>query len=133
MTRVLIVDDNPMFTEMAEFVLRAAQYETATAADAEEALSEIPRFNPELVLLDVQMPGMDGIALTRQLKADPETQGIVLVAFTAFASKGDEIKLKAAGFDGYIAKPVEVMTLAAQVRFWLEGPSTAKNSGFLWP
>jgi two-component system cell cycle response regulator DivK len=132
-TRVLIVDDNPMFTEMAEFVLRAADYVTATAADAREALAEIPRFNPDLVLLDVQMPGMDGMELTRQLKADPSTQDIVLVAFTAYASKGDEIELKAAGFDGYVAKPLEVMTLAAEVRFWLEGPSSARGSRFLWP
>lgn len=133
LTRVLIVDDNEMFIEMAKFVLAAAGYEVDGSSDAAAALLTIPIFLPDLILMDVQMPGVDGIELTRRLKADPATQHIVIVAFTAFALKGDASMLQAAGFNGYIAKPVDVMTLAAEVRFWLEGPESARGSPFVWP
>jgi two-component system, cell cycle response regulator DivK len=131
--RVLVVDDNEMFVEMATFVLNKASHLTASANGAEQAMALIPEFKPDLILMDIQMPGTDGMALTSRLKADPGTRHIPVVAFTAYAAKGDEMGLKAAGFDGYIAKPVDVETLAAQVRFWLEGPSSARNSHFLWP
>lgn len=124
--RVLIVDANEMFIEMVRFVLTAA-------ADASRALLQIPAFLPELILMDVQMPGMDGIELTRRLKADPATQHIVNVAFTAFALKGDELGLRAAGFDGYVARPADVMTLAAELRFWYEGTASARGRRFAWP
>jgi two-component system cell cycle response regulator DivK len=133
LTRVLVVDDNEMFTEMATFVLSAAGYVVEAASDASRALATIPVFLPDLILMDIQMPEIDGIELTRRLKADPATRHIVVVAFTAYASKGDEHGLKAAGFDGYVAKPVNVMTLAAEVRFWLEGPESARRSPFVWP
>lgn len=131
--RVLIVDDNEMFIEMSKFVLTAAAYEVRTAPSASEALLQIPVFLPDLILMDVRMPVMDGIQLTRQLKADPATRHICIIAFTAFALQGDAPELQAAGFDGYIAKPVDVMTLAAEVRFWLEGPQSARRSHFVWP
>ena len=133
LTRVLIVDDNEMFIEMTRFVLTAAAYVIDTAEDATEAMSKIPDFRPDVILMDIQMPVVDGIELTRRLKADPTTKHIVIVAFTAYAAKGDELGLKAAGFDGYIGKPVDVMTLAAEVRFWLEGPPSARASRFVWP
>jgi two-component system, cell cycle response regulator DivK len=133
LTRVLIIDDNVMFIEMATFILKAAAYAVESASDAQLALAKIPTFIPELILMDLQMPVMDGIELTRQLKADPATKHIKIVAFTAFALKGDAQKLQAAGFDGYIGKPVDVMTLAAEVRFWLEGPVSARASRFVWP
>ena len=132
-TRVLIVDDNEMFLEMAKVVLTAAAYEVRTAPDASQALLQMPVFLPDLILMDVQMPVMDGVELTRQLKANPATKHITIVAFTAYALQGDAHKLQAAGFNGYIAKPVNVMTLAAQVRFWLEGPQSARGSHFVWP
>lgn len=132
-TRVLIVDDNEMFVEMAKFILTAAGYEVRTAPGASHALLEIPAFSPDVILMDVQMPVMDGIELTRHLKSDPATKQIVIVAFTAYALKGDAATLKTAGFNGYIAKPVDVMTLAAEVRFWLEGPDSARGSHFVWP
>ena len=132
-TRVLIVDDNPMFLELATAALLAADYAVQTAADAALALLQIPVFKPDLILMDVQMPGMDGIELTRDLKADPVTQHIIIVAFTAFALRGDAAKLQAAGFNGYIGKPLNVMTLPAEIRFWLEGPASARGSYFVWP
>ncbi len=132
-TRVLIVDDNHLFIEMASFVLNAAGNAVDTASDAQQALSKIAAMPPDLILMDVQMPVMDGIELTQRLKADPATRHIVIVAFTAFALKGDTPKLQAAGFDGYVGKPVDVTTLAAEVRFWLEGPVSARASHFVWP
>ena len=132
-TRILIVDDNPLFLELATAALLAADYAVQTAPDAAFALLQIPVFRPDLILMDVQMPGMDGIELTRRLKADPVTQHIVIVAFTAFALRGDAVKLQAAGFNGYIGKPLNVMTLPAEIRFWLEGPASARGSYFVWP
>lgn len=133
LTRVLIVDDNEMFVEMTKFVLSTASYEAEGAASASQALLQIPVFLPDLILMDVEMPGMNGVELTQRLKADPATRHIVIVAFTAYVLKGDAAKLKEAGFDGYIAKPVDVMTLAAEVRFWLEGPDSVPGNRFAWP
>ncbi|MBK6851338.1 MAG: response regulator [Burkholderiales bacterium] len=132
-TRVLVVDDIEMFCEMAKVVLDAAGFDTETSCDAQAAQARIGVFQPDVILMDIQMPEVDGIELTRRLKADPATRHIVVVAFTAFAARGDEQGLKAAGFDGFIAKPVDVMTLAAQVHFWLEAPASARGSHFVWP
>jgi CheY-like chemotaxis protein len=114
--RVLLVEDNAMNVELVSYVLTADGMLVETASDAIEARARLRGFAPELVLMDVQLPGMDGLALTRQLKADPGTRHIAVVAFTAFAMKGDEAKMRAAGCDGYLAKPINVATFAAQVR-----------------
>jgi two-component system cell cycle response regulator DivK len=132
-TRVLVVDDNEMFIEMARFVLAAAAFRVEVASDAGEALARIPVFQPDMILMDIQMPGVDGVELTRRLKADPATRHIPVVAFTAYAEQGDELPLKAAGFAGYIGKPIEVTTFAAEVRFWLDGPAGAPRGRFAWP
>ena len=114
--RVLVVDDNFMNLEMASFVLGADAMEVETADGAQEALAKISRFKPELILMDIQMPGMDGVTLARRLKADVATRQIVIVAFTAYAMRGDAAKLTSAGCDGYISKPIDVGTFAAEVR-----------------
>ena len=114
--RVLVVDDNPLNLELASYVLAADGLAVATAGDADEALCRIADFQPDLILMDIQLPGMDGLALTRRLKADPATRLIVVVAFTAYAMKGDEAAMRAAGCDGYLAKPIDVARFAAQVR-----------------
>ena len=114
--RVLVVDDNPFNLELASFVLLADGLVVATAGDADEALGRIADFQPDLILMDIQLPGMDGLALTRRLKADPATRRIVVVAFTAYAMKGDEAAMRAAGCDGYLAKPIDVTRFAAEVR-----------------
>jgi two-component system cell cycle response regulator DivK len=132
-TRVLVVDDNEAFIEMTKFVLTAAGNLVDAASDAGSALSMIPAFLPDVILMDIQMPVIDGVELTKRLKADPATRSIPVIAFTAHASQGDEHDLKAAGFDGYIGKPVNVATLAAEVAFWLEGPESARRSHFVWP
>jgi two-component system cell cycle response regulator DivK len=118
---------------MAKFVLTAAGNVVDAASDAGSAELLIPVFVPDVILMDIQMPVVDGIELTRRLKADPATRQIPVIAFTAYASKGGEHDSKAAGFDGYIGKPVNVMSLAAEVAFWLEGPDSSRQSPFVWP
>ena len=82
-----------------------------TAADAEEALALLESFRPRLILMNLQLPGMDGLELTRRLKADLRSRDIVILAFTAYAMKGDEEKARAAGCDGYVSKPVDTEAL----------------------
>jgi two-component system cell cycle response regulator len=90
-----------------------------TAADAEEALALLDVVHPRLILMDVQLPGLDGLELTRRLKTDPATRDIVVVALTAYAMQGDEQKALDAGCDGYLAKPIATRLLAATVERYL--------------
>jgi two-component system cell cycle response regulator DivK len=117
--RVLIVDDSPATLDLSAFVLNAAGFAVQSTADADSAVLQVGLFKPDLILMDVQMPGVDGLELTRRLKADSATIHIVVVAFTAFAMRGDEAKMRAAGCDGYIAKPFDVATFADTVLSYL--------------
>ncbi len=119
--RVLVIDDNAMNVELVTFVLAHEGFVIDSACDASEALMRIDSAPPDLILMDIQMPGMDGLELTRHLKADPLRRHIVIVAFTAFAMQGDEAKMRAAGCDGYLSKPINVHTLAASIRAMLPG------------
>jgi two-component system, cell cycle response regulator DivK len=112
---ILIVDDNPQNLKLTRVLLSGAGYQVRTAINAEEALEVLRTFSPRLILMDIQLPGMDGLELTRRLKADPARQDIVIIALTAYAMKGDEAKALAAGCDGYIAKPIDVDTLPAVI------------------
>ena len=113
---VLLVDDNPINIDLVSFVLDLGGFEVSAATDAPAALAQIAVRPPALILMDIQLPGVDGVVLTRQLKADAATQQIVIVAFTAYAMKDDQAKLLAVGFDHYLSKPINVATFAAQVR-----------------
>ena len=86
-------------------------YEVTTANDAEQALRSVRSAKPRLILMDIQLPDIDGLELTRQLKSDPACADIVIVALTAYAMKGDEEKARAAGCDGYVTKPIDVVAL----------------------
>lgn len=120
--RVLIVDDNAMNATVAQVVLSADGFDIESAADADEAVQKIDLFRPDLILMDIQLPGVDGLELTRRLKAAPSTQHIVIVAFTAFAMRGDAEKMRAAGCDSYVSKPIDVNKFAAQIRSLLRSP-----------
>jgi two-component system, cell cycle response regulator DivK len=118
--RVLIVDDNPLNVELAEYVLSAARFEVESVPDAAHVLKRLNGPPPDLVLLDIQLPGMDGLDLARRLRSDERWRDIALLAFTAFAMKGDEQRMREAGCDGYLAKPIDVSRFADQVReVWL--------------
>jgi two-component system, cell cycle response regulator DivK len=116
---ILVVDDNAANLKLVRVTLLAEGYDVRTATSAEDALSVLDSFRPRLILMDIQMPGMDGLTLTRTLKADPARRDIIVVALTAYAMKGDEEKARAAGCDGYISKPIDTRTLPGVIAGYL--------------
>ena len=104
---ILVVDDNPQNLKLARVMLQTGGYDVFTAMDAESALAILENLTPRLILMDLQLPRMDGLELTRRLKADPKRQHIAIVALTAYAMKGDEQKARSAGCDGYLTKPID--------------------------
>jgi CheY-like chemotaxis protein len=121
---VLIVDDNPMNMKLVRVLLTGEGYEVRTAADALEALDILKEWRPLLILMDIQLPGIDGLELTRRLKADSATDQIIIIGLTAYAMKGDEERILAAGCDAYIAKPIDTRTLPRVIATLIE-----KNTG----
>ncbi len=117
--RILIVDDHPANLKLAAEVLRFDGYDVETAVDAPSALAKLTAHRPDLLLTDIAMPGMDGLSLTRLLKADPATRRLPIVALTASAMKGDDARILAAGCDGYVAKPIDTRQLGRQLREFL--------------
>ncbi|MDB4959148.1 MAG: two-component hybrid sensor and regulator [Myxococcales bacterium] len=113
--RILIVDDNPTNLKLVAYLMRANGYDVDTAADADAAVACIAAHRPRLMLLDLQLPGVDGLELTRRLKVDPKTRDIIIVAVTAYAMKGDEDRARAAGCDDYVTKPIDTRGLPALV------------------
>jgi two-component system, cell cycle response regulator DivK len=119
MAKVLVVEDNPANMKLATFLLESAGHVVLTATDAEAGLTLAREQKPNLILMDIQLPGMDGLEATGLLKADNATREIRVIALTALAMKGDEERIRAAGCDGYIAKPMRyqefLATIAAQL------------------
>jgi len=118
---ILIVDDNPDNLTLLSFLLAKRGYEVRSVSSAQEALNALLSFRPRLILMDLQMPGMDGFELSRRIKTDPTTRGIVILAVTAYAMKGDEQKARAAGCDGYVTKPIDTRALPQLVAAYLAG------------
>jgi CheY-like chemotaxis protein len=118
--RVLVVDDNLMNIELATFVLRDRGIAVDVAMDANQAVDQITAFEPNLILMDIQLPGMDGLELMRRLKASPQTTHVTVVAFTAYAMNGDQTRMQEVGCDGYISKPIDVASFASTVLSFLE-------------
>ena len=112
---ILIVDDNPTNLKLVAYLVRAHDYDVHTATNAEAALERIRAHRPRLILMDLQLPGVDGLELTRRLKTDPETREIVIVAVTAYARKGDQEKAMAAGCDDYVTKPIDTRKLPSLI------------------
>jgi CheY-like chemotaxis protein len=126
--RILVVDDNATNLKLIEYLLKAKGYDVLTAVDAESALAAVRSNRPSLVLMDLQLPGMDGLELTRRLKSDASTCEIVIVAVTAYAMKGDEQRALDAGCDGYIAKPIDTRGLPSVVERHLAGLSLRREA-----
>jgi CheY-like chemotaxis protein len=116
---ILIVDDNPTNLKLASQVLEAAGYEVDLATNAEQAQEILLHMTPDLILMDIALPGMDGLTLTRKLKADERLKHIPVVAMTAFAMKGDDRKALDAGCEGYITKPIDTRKFPQQVAAFL--------------
>jgi CheY-like chemotaxis protein len=112
---ILVVDDNPANARLVSYLLARKGYVVRTAVDAQDALAVLDDFQAELILMDIQLPGMDGLALARTLKSDPRRRNIAIIALTAYAMKGDEERAKDAGCDGYVSKPIDTRTLPGLV------------------
>jgi two-component system cell cycle response regulator DivK len=115
MATILIVEDNPANMKLAVFVLEQAGYRVLSAIDAELGLTLAREQHPDLIMMDVQLSGMDGLAATALLKRDEATRRIPVIALTALAMKGDEARIRAAGCDAYIAKPMHYQEVLATV------------------
>ena len=119
MAKILIVEDNPANMKLAIFLLESAGHTALSARDAEAGLTLARNEHPNLILMDIQLPGMDGLEAVVLLKRDDATRVIPVIALTALAMKGDEERIRAAGCDGYIAKPIRyqefLATIAAQL------------------
>jgi two-component system, cell cycle response regulator DivK len=120
---ILIVEDNPRNLKLVQAVLEHAGFATLQAGRAEEGLELARARRPHLVLMDVQLPGMDGVEALTRLRADPATAAVPVVAVTAFAMQADRARLLAAGFDGYIEKPISVRDLPGQVAALVGAPA----------
>ena len=122
MAKILVVEDNPANMTFAVFLLESAGHVVLSATDAEAGLMLARDEQPQLILMDIQLPGMDGLAATELLKGDEATRGIPVIALTALAMKGDEERIRAAGCDGYIAKPMRYREFLATVGAQLASP-----------
>lgn len=115
MATVLIIEDNPTNMKLALTLLESAGHQVLTATDAEAGLALARAEHPQLILMDIQLPGMDGLQATMELKRDEATRAIPVIALTALAMKGDEERIRAAGCDGYIAKPMRYQEFLATI------------------
>ena len=123
--RVLIVDDNVTNLKLLTCLLAPEKVEVSTATSAKSALDLLKASRPDLLLLDLQLPDMDGLELTRLLRADPAFEGLPIVAVTAYAMKGDEDKARAAGVDSYVTKPIAKDEFRRIVSMFLKAEASA--------
>jgi two-component system, cell cycle response regulator DivK len=128
MAKVLVVEDNPANMTLAKFLLQTAGHSVLSATDAETGIALARDEQPDLVLMDIQLPGMDGLRATALLKDDETTRGIPVIALTALAMKGDEDRIRAAGCDGYIAKPLAYKQFLATIADHLAKTAALKTS-----
>jgi two-component system, cell cycle response regulator DivK len=126
MPKILVVEDNPANMTLATLLLESAGHTVLPAVDAETGVALARVEQPDLILMDIQLPGMDGLQATALLKQEDSTRGIPVIALTALAMKGDEERIRAAGCDGYIAKPLAYKEFLATISQQLaaEHPAT---------
>jgi len=122
MRKILIVEDNDKNMKLARDVLQAKGYTTLEAVTGEEGVSMALAHRPDLVLMDIQLPSIDGFEAFRRIRSHPDTQAIPVVAFTASVMSSDRHRITDAGFDGFIGKPINLKEFLETVRKTLEGP-----------
>ena len=121
---ILVVEDNDMNMQLVEFLLEEGGYHIVKATSGEEALA-ITRDGagtgpPDLILMDIHLPGMDGLSVVREMKSDPRTKDVPILALTAHAMRGDRDRFLEAGCDGYISKPIDVKTFLASIEKYVK-------------
>lgn len=116
---ILVIDDNPLDSKLVQILLSNEDYEVRTAPNAEEGVAMLAGFRPRLILLDIQLPGMNGWDLTRLIKADRRTHDIVVVGLTAHWEETDQKKAVSVGFDGYMPKPIDTRTFTKTIASYL--------------
>jgi CheY-like chemotaxis protein len=120
---ILVIEDNDKSVELVCDVLEVHGFRTLAAPTAEQGIALARSRLPDVVLMDIQLPDLDGVSALRRLRTDPNTAALRVIAFTAFAMNEDRARFLAAGFDGYLAKPIDIRTLAAQVRQFCPSPA----------
>ena len=134
MSRILVVEDEVHLAEGLRFNLEAEGYQVLTAKNAEETLKILERFQPRLVLMDFQLPGVDGVELTKKLRSAPQNDEMIILMLTSYDQQGDEEKAKTAGCDGYLHKPIDTQALPKVVAEYLKkgrhnGHGTGQSGG----
>ena len=124
---ILVVDDNALNLKLVRLLLGMEGYQVRTAERATAALTLLETFHPRMILMDIQLPGMDGLELTRRLRADPSSDDIIILALTAFAMTADEQRAKDAGCDGFVTKPLDTRSLPELVRAYLDAEVKERN------
>lgn len=125
---ILVVDDNLDNRELTQILLESEGFEVRLAEDAEQAVQSLETARPDLVLMDIQLPGIDGLELTRRIRKNPDWAGLIIVALSAYAMAADKAKARLAGCDGYITKPIDTRTLAESVRGYLNAQARTVGS-----
>jgi CheY-like chemotaxis protein len=116
---VLVIEDNEMNMKLARSLLQLGKYSVLEASDAENGIKLAREHHPDLILMDIQLPGMDGLTATREIKNDPAVKDITVIALTSYAMQGDEEKAKDAGCAGYISKPIDTRSFLETVAQFL--------------
>lgn len=124
--KLLIIEDNPLNVELARDLLEAGGFEIHSTNTAEEGIRIAREISPDLILMDISLPGMDGLCATRNLKADPATHGLRVIGLTAHAMKGDEGTALDAGFEGYLTKPIDTRTFVSTIKGFLAAHTNGK-------
>jgi len=125
---IRVVNDNDCNLKLVSYLLEFDGYHVLTAMTAAQAEAILEHSSPGLILMDIRLPGMDGLTLTRKLKTDDRTSHIIIVALTASAMKGDELRAQAAGCDGYLTKPIDTRKLTSQIAGFLQRGTGKKQS-----
>ena len=118
--RILVVEDHEENRRILRLLLKSADYEVLEATTGEEGVRLAAQEHPDLILMDIQLPGLDGYEATRQIKATPDLNSIPIIVVTSYALSGDDVKAFAAGCDAYVAKPVKLRELLGKIREYLQ-------------